>query len=743
MSDSSVMVRNSRVSRVFGVWGQTLVLALGGVLILLSQTARADEKAPSPVAVDWADARAVLHPGGTSKLSVRFSPAPGWHLYWKNPGDSGLPVKIEWKLPSGIEAVGDLEFPRPTLQSQGKLVNFGYSEPFAVRQAFRVASGLDGKSIEVAARLRWLVCQESCIPGKAELKGEFRVVGGAHSTAGSLPGNSDGSFDAKKARYPVELPVGVSFRVEQTQKDWVLTVEPYSVLKKALASSGATLARVPSGVFFFPEVPGLVEHSGEQRFSLKGDSLQGVVPRAISVESLNVERFAGVLALGPSSADPAVNLTRRVEGGRTQGETKAETPRFWLSVLGAFLGGILLNLMPCVFPVLWLKILALLQAREKSSRSALWGALIYSAGILVSFWVLAGALIALRAGGEKLGWGFQLQAPGFVASMVLLMVLISLNLWGVFEVSLGRWTGIGSGLAARKSALGAFFTGVLATVVATPCTAPFMGASIGYALTQPPLIGLTVFTALGVGLAFPFVLFALVPSLGLLLPKPGAWMETLRKFMAVPILGTAVWLAWVLGLQTGMPGLLGVGVGVLGIGGGALLLGRERGSIAALMLVSAFAGTVIFESWLLPVRSGVSREAGRAGAGLLWETWSPEQVQRIRAEGHSVLIDFTAAWCVTCQVNEQVAFSDPSVQARLLSLRATLLKADWTQSDPRITDALGSFGRTGVPLYVYYPSGGREAKIWPQILTPSIVLDALDEAEKAPQAAESSSSSKP
>jgi thiol:disulfide interchange protein len=711
-----------------GSCGSSAGLGIPGLLIALLGFSAAESRGvesgrvvQGPVALEWGVT--TLPAAESSRVSVRLTPAPGWHLYWKNPGESGLPVRVEWTLPSGIQAEGELRFPRPTVQAQGRLVNYGYAEPFEIVQDLKISraflnreSGKGPRSVLLRAKLRWLVCQESCIPGKAELSGSFPLSGSVASLPESFPGT---------------LPAGVTFRIEQSPQAWFGTLEPFSAL--------GWKAKDISKFFFFPGEQGWVEPAGRQEFSLQGDSLKFRLPRLPSETSPEV--FSGVLASGPGFRNPSLELSLRLkavplDATRSAPSVKAET--FWSAVLGAFLGGLLLNLMPCVFPVLWLKILQLMGAHQRR-REALVGAVSYSIGVLVSFWALGLLLLVLRAGGEKLGWGFQLQSPVVVSLLGLLFFGLGLNLLGLFEIGGGRLAGLGDGLTRRSGWAGSFFTGVLATIVATPCTAPFMGASLGYAVTQPGFIGLGVFTALGFGMALPFVVFAAVPALGRLLPKPGPWMTVVKKGMAFPLFATTLWLLWVLWLQVGAPG---VGVALLGLTGVLasvwiwLRAGQSGRGVAALLAFSLMIGGV--ESRLQNLRaSGAGVEPSKGG--LVWEAWSPERVRELRAQRRAFLIDFTAAWCVTCQVNEQVAFGDPSVQAALLQRGFVLLKADWTQADPRITDALGSYGRNGVPLYVHDPGAGRETRLWPQILTPSIVLQELEAGERSAQSESKSS----
>jgi thiol:disulfide interchange protein DsbD len=402
----------------------------------------------------------------------------------------------------------------------------------------------------------------------------------------------------------------------------------------------------------------------------------------------------------------------------------------------AFLGGLILNLMPCVFPVLSMKAASLAGHAHHESKARVQG-LAFLAGVLATFLALAGLLLAVRAGGAAVGWGFQLQSPLVIAALALLMLLVALNMSGVFEIGTSI-QGVGAEASSRDGALGAFFTGALAVVVAAPCTAPFMAGALGYALTQPAVVALSVFAALGLGFAAPFVAVAFIPAVLHRLPRPGAWMETLKKGLAFPMYGAALWLTWVFAQQAGSIALGQVlGAGVLAAFG-AWLHGLAQGRRAAgkAFLVSMIVGLLCVAGALaLAVSAALAAKpptataaAPSSGPGLVAEAWSPERVAALRAEGRPVLVDFTAAWCVTCQVNEKVALSGGKVAEAFKAQNAVFLKADWTNRDPVIAKALAEFGRVGVPLYVVYPRNGGEPVILPQLLTEGMVIEAIEKA---------------
>lgn len=542
-------------------------------------------------------------PGESFEAGLRLVHAPRWHTYWTNPGDSGLPTTLRWTLPPGWKA-GDIRWPAPERIAAPPLTSFGYGGDLFLPLTL-TAPETKGPAV-LKATADWLECAEICIPGKAELTLKLDV--GESKPAAPLPESLIPARDESAA---------AAARAEDR--------------KVVLALDG----RHPHAEFF-PD--------------------QNAFEGARGPVTVGPARTELTLALNPGAAAPSKlsGVLRRgglapvaIELPVTQGGGLARP------LLLAFLGGLLLNLMPCVFPVIALKVAGLLQQPGKRH------VLAYCAGVIVSFELLAAGLLAARGGGAALGWGFHLQSPPVVAGLALLCVLVGLNLLGLFEVGT-RLMGLGGGER------GSFASGVFAVVVAAPCTAPFMGAALGWALTRPPLESLAVFASLGAGTAAPYALLASWPGLLKRLPRPGAWMETLKKALSLPMFATAAWLLWVL------------------------------------------------------VRL-LSPAAAMDGA---WKAWSPEAVAQAREAGKTVFVDFTASWCLSCQVNERVVLSRPEVKAALA--KGVALKADWTAKDAAIAEELARHGRSGVPLYIVYPKGG-EAVILPELLTPSLVLDALGE----------------
>lgn len=570
---------------------------------LLLLAALAAPASAGHVRAELLSSRASAAPGESFAAGLRLRHDPGWHTYWLNPGDSGLPTTLKWRLPPGWTA-SPFAWPAPERIVVGPLTSFGYGGELFLPLTL-TAPDKKGPAV-LKARAEWLECADICVPGHAELA--LRVDVGASRPGARLP----------EAPLPVPAPGAAS--------------------GARLEGRAVTLAlpgRHP-GAEFFPEDPGFESGRGPVSVGAAGTELS--LP--LSPGAKAPARLAGVLRR-PGQPPAAVDLPVEAGGGLAR------------PLLLAFLGGLLLNLMPCVFPVLSLKVLGLL--KQPGRRHVL----AYCLGVVLSFEVLAAGLIAARAAGASLGWGFHLQSAPVVALLALLCVLVGLNLLGVFEVGTRL-------MAAGGGEHGSFMSGVFAVVVAAPCTAPFMGAALGWALTRPAPESLAVFGSLGLGTAAPYAVLASWPALLRRLPRPGAWMEKLKKALSIPMFATALWLLWVL----------------------ARLL------------------------------------APAPALGSDWKPWSSEAVSKGRAEGATVFVDFTASWCLTCQVNERVVLARPEVKAALA--KGVALKADWTNRDAAIAAELARHGRSGVPLYIVYPKGG-EAVVLPEILTPGLVLDALGE----------------
>ncbi len=652
-------------------------------------------------------------PGTSFWVALKLEIDPGWHTYWKNPGDSGLPGDIAWTLPTGVTA-GPIEWPIPERVPYGPLMNYGFHDKLVLPVKMTVAAdapAVAGAAIEASAN--WLVCADVCIPDQGSMAIPFAIA----ADAATSPGLASDEIAAAVAAIPKPAlwPVSVS----RTGDDWRL-----------VADGG--WAKAPAIVEFYPDLGGLIDNAAPQRVSFNGGRLTVSVKADITLDT-KPERINGLLVIADTAGGERMGVTFSSPVGvaAAAGEPQAlgqSAPApapvgLVAAIVFAFLGGLILNLMPCVLPVLAMKAVALARSGHNAQREGL----AYTAGVMVTFALLAAALLAVRDGGTRFGWGFQLQEPGFVAVMAAIVLALGLMLSGVFSVG-GGIMGVGQNLTARRDALGAFFTGALAVVVATPCTAPFMGSAMAFALTQPFAVSLLVFEALALGLAAPFLMISLVPAAARLIPKPGAWMDTFKQVLAFPMYATAAWLVWVLTQQTGPEGVAAALAALVLValaawswgrvqqGGGRLATGAV--GIAALAFGIGLIGQVAASS--RPTSAGAATSSALAS-----EPFSVDRLAQLRAEGRPVFVNFTAAWCITCLVNERVAFSSGDVHDAMTRSNVAYLKADWTNYDPGIGAILASYGRVGVPLYLYFAPNAEQAVVLPQVLTPGTVVAAL------------------
>ncbi len=667
-----------------------------------------------------------LNTGTPVNAGLYFKLESGWHVYWKNAGDSGEAPHIQWTLPAGITA-NAIEFPAPQRLPLGPLMDFGYENevlfPFTVKAAATAKPG----SVTLHAQVDWLVCREVCIPGKAELDQDVNVI--ARAPVVNLISPSDQELWNRLANtLPQALPSSDTAIFQPTPTGFRLAVTTgQRETQAAFFPEDEDILDNPAPQIVTPTATGLVlDLKKDANLTKIPAQMKGVLELA-GGRNYEIAATPGTVTAPPAA--PALPLP-----GTAAGPPVA--PAFSFAALAstvffAFLGGLLLNLMPCVFPVLFLKGLALVNSGTEERPKLRAHGLVYTAGILVSFWALVGLLLGLRAAGATLGWGFQFQSPIFLLVLAGLLFFFGLSLAGQFEIGL-TLTSAGGVLAAKQGYAGSFFTGVLAVIVATPCTAPFMGAAIGYALAQPAAVTFAIFTALALGLAAPYVALTLQPAWTRMLPKPGVWMDILKQAVSVPIFGTVIWLTWVVAEAYGANLLLALLSIFLLLAIAGWFLGRwpaQRWAtlVAALLLLTALALCVTAprelaeapsEKSALPSAAGTTRSA--------WQPWSADSVERALAAGQPVFVDFTASWCLSCQVNERVALSQPAVMQAFGERNVALFKADWTREDPAITQALTALGRSGVPVYALYAPGQNDPQLLPQVLTPGIVLDAIN-----------------
>ncbi len=689
------------------------------VLLLLAVVpARAQDDDPSP----HSDAQLIsevasVRPGEAFDVGLKMTMEPDWHSYWINPGDAGMPTEVQWRLAEGVEA-GPIQWPFPERIEQPPLTSYGYSHEVLLPMTITLPTDFEGASVTLEGKGVWLICADICLPAEQELTITLPVV---HTSPQPDP-NWANAFAATREAFPADV-VGLSATATTTATGYRLE----------LISDGGAVPDL-SDAFFFADERAVLQHAEPQEFVRDGDAFTAdFVASDFAAETPHQLTGALVLAEGETwdGTHRALKIVAPV-GGELAATSSGNTASMSLLValLFAFIGGLILNLMPCVFPILSIKILGFAQGRDHSRATLRNHGLMFALGVIVSFLLLAGLLLTLRAGGEQLGWGFQLQSPWLIGGLALLMFALGLMLVGVFEVGFGL-ASFGGRLDTKQGLGGAFWSGVLATVVATPCTAPFMGAALGYALAQPATSSLLVFTVLGIGMATPYVLLSLFPQWIQRLPKPGRWMETLKQALAFPLFATAVWLVWVFGLQTGINGAAFLLLAMTAIALGGWVLGRwglpmnsskQRG-IAWTVVVVAFILAVVATG--VGARQTAEAHATRS-ADSEWRDYDPVEVTRLVVDGQPVFIDFTAAWCLSCQANKAIALNSSSVQNAFRDKGVVRFRADWTQRDPVITAALESFGRSGVPLYVLYPPNG-EAILLPAILSAGIVTDALDQ----------------
>lgn len=568
---------------------------------------------------------------GSNWLGLYLELEDEWHSYWRNPGDSASAPIFDWTLPEGVK-LEKVHFPRPERIPFGPLQSIGYNKEALYLFEVKVSPEAVGQELDLVLDAEWVNCKVECVPGIFKFQITRKVVAKRGPQAGGE---------------------------KELFRDFKLTLPKTKVLSAVLREDGE---------FYRLEFPDKILKKYKDLFPFHNGKVNNKPPVIFTETILKLQKSG--ITNSKEITDKFLLVTDR--GRSYVVDARTPDPSFWLMLAFAFFGGLILNLMPCVFPVLTLKVYSLSSSRGASRAKAVLSQFAYAFGVLTSFWVLAGFIVVLRFTGSNLGWGFQLQSPVFVGLMAALFTVMALSFLGWVRLpGLDRLSGAGQGLASQSGFVGSFFTGVLAVIVASPCTAPFMGAAMGYALSQSPFVVFSIFTGLGFGLAFPFLAIAILPESLVWLPKPGAWMETFKKAMAVPLLATAAWLVWVLGLQLGM---------------------------------------------LAP------------DTGDRYTVFSEEKVEKELAAGRPVFVNFTAAWCISCQVNEQVVFSKDRVQEFLNQHNVAQLKADWTEKDDEIGAVLKKYGRAGVPLYLFFPEKGSKPELLPEILTEEAFLNRLSDA---------------
>jgi len=681
------------------------------IVALLSAWSARAEGPPAPgdlVKAELVTEAASITPGATLWTDLHLEIKPGWHIYWRNPGDSGLPTAIDWKLPHGFSA-GHILWPIPEHFVQNGIGNYGYAGTADLLVPITVPGELaERQTVRLEAEASWLACADICIPGSAELSVSLAVA----PQASALDPATAPLFAAARRQLPV--PASFETRFTSSAHDLRLLVPPDAVI--GLPN--------PAGMFF-PNSDALIDAAAVPRLSPRADGLELVFPKA-AAETPAPATLDGVLALrGEDSTERAFEIS----ANPALPSPAKPSVAWWQALLLAFLGGVILNAMPCVFPILSLKLLSIAQQAHGRRSERISHGLAYTGGVVLSFAALGSALLVLRAAGQTVGWGFQLQSPVFVAVLAYLLFAMGLSLSGVADFG-ASLAGVGGRLAGRAGLAGTFFTGVLATVVATPCTAPFMATALGFALIAPAALSIGVFLALGFGLAAPYLAASLSSRWQRVLPKPGAWMDLVKQLLAFPLYATVAWLLWVLIQEVGPGEAFAALFGLVLIAFAVWVYGRTRpaqrtgrmlgtslaavGGVAALSLAASLSAAV---GGMPPAQLGTQD-------GLSYERFTPQRLAALLAEGKPAFVNLTASWCVTCLINERVALASEAVRQAFAERGIVPLKGDWTNQNPEITQFLQQFGRSGVPLYLLYTGKG-EPVLLPQILTTASVLDAL------------------
>ncbi len=657
-------------------------------------------------------------------VALRQTIRPHWHTYWKNPGDSGLPTEIAWTLPAGAKA-DPIVWPTPSFIDVQGIVNYGFHDDILLLVKITPPANASG-SFALKADANWLVCNDVCIPEEAKFSLDL-PVGPAATLADAA---TRALFDKARRDVPMESPWPARYGMAKSG-DPTLVIDA-----KGLKASTI------SDIYFFPSDWGGVANMTKQNAVVTADGIRIPLKKGeAQAKGGAPQQVSGTLVLtektGDDSHRQAFDITAKLDpafvpSAMTVAASNEETLSFAEALLFALVGGLILNLMPCVFPVLAMKAAAFARLAGHARSEMRRDGIAYTAGVLVSFGAMAAAILAIRASVGEVSWGFQFQSPIFSLLVAYLFFVVGLNLAGVFEIA-GGFSGVGQGLASRGGTTGAFFTGVLAVVVATPCTAPFMAAALGFALSQPAPQTIAVLLAMGLGLALPYLVLSVTPALQRLMPRPGVWMDRLRQFLAFPMFASAVWMIWVLTQQTGADGvlyalggmiLIAFAIWLLKIRGPASPAAWLRRGVAAIAVLLALAAVIKLEDG--PATAASASGGPSAGVNFDgWERFSRDRMNQAVAAKKPVFVDFTAAWCITCLVNERVALETPGTRHAFEQTGTVKLKGDWTNRDPEITALLKELGRAGVPLYLYWPAGADKPLILPQVLTEASIVAQL------------------
>ncbi len=681
-------------------------------------------------------------PGDTVLAGIQMKMESGWHTYWKNPGDSGQATEIKWQLPPGVTA-GDIQWPLPEKLPPAEVTTYGYENEVVLLVPLKLATNLPAGPLNLAAKVSWLECKEVCIPANQDVEAKLNV-GTETKTSADL-----GKIEVGIGKVPIVLtnpPIKAWW-----EKPRALDVRPLVIDFSILPVSFKT-----NLVDFFPDA--------SDQFEIQAPSEEFPIGLASRAEEIGmrklVKKFSGdwpkevsgvflyYMENGPVAMEVNLPIADQAPAGEIISSISNQSPvlpsqPLWQMLLYAFIGGLILNIMPCVLPVIALKILGFVSEAKSEPRHVRKLGLIYALGVLISFLVLAALVISVKAAGHHAGWGMQFGSPVFIVCLTTLVTLVALNLFGIFEVTLGgRALDTAGELASKHGAAGAFFNGVLATVLATPCTAPFLGAALGFAFAQSAAVIVLIFLTVGLGLASPYILLSWNPAWLKFLPKPGAWMEQFKIAMGFPMLATVVWLYSVAGSSYGK-NIFWLGVFLIVVAFAAWIFGEffQRGrqcrggalAVTLILLIGGYAFALEKElAWrTAQPEPNPTASLKESADGIDWQPWSAAAVAQARAAGKVVFVDFTADWCLTCQVNKKTSIEISAVREKIKSLDAVALLGDYTHFPDSITAELNRYNRAGVPLVLVYPKNpAAAALVLPEVLTPGIVLDALDRAVK-------------
>ncbi len=676
--------------------------------------------------------RIALRPADEITIATQINLEPHWHVYWKNPGDSGLPVKITWELPEGF-TIGEIQWPTPDKISYDILVNYGYYDQATLLQTLKAPDTLPEGKITLEAKVDMLVCNEICIPESSE----FTI-----NLNDPEKLEEDNNAFIEQAQLKIAPLIKGQFFYSENDGNLHLSLKPED---RTLLTDANT-----NNLEFFPYDWGAINHIAMPTASIE-DGQVTIIHERGDQPLEKIKTLKGLLVIKGNKGEnkgfeieamaekktisPPVTVNQNNTSPAQSAEVSKNVQPAKTTLLSALylalFGGIILNLMPCVFPVLSMKALSLVKMGEKENNIARLHGIAYTLGVIISFLIIGGTLIVLKEAGSAIGWGFQLQNPMVVAVLAYLLFSIGLNLIGFFEFDFGLGN-VGNKLTQGHSIGSSFFTGALATIVATPCTAPFMGAAMGFALTQSALVSLSVFAMLGFGLALPYLLLSFIPALRKILPRPGAWMNTFKQFLAFPMFASCIWLVWVLDQQSGAMGILIVLLGMLAIAFAVWLSHIRTQGFAKTVKRVCFALSLILAIYSVSyVKTSMEISSSSEKAYSFGQPYSPEKLSELLEGNDPIFVEMTAAWCITCKINHSIALNVPSTKIFFEGKNIQYLIGDWTNSDDTITKYLDSFGRNGVPLYVYY--GPRNSatnmrpdpQILPQVLTPKIVQEKI------------------